>query len=234
MNKETSYPCAVNELKRETLHKGRNILRLAVWNGAYLVVKDFGRSLLGGYDYIFRKSKARRSYENARALIERGISTPRPVAYRECRNRLTRRLIGCSYICTYEESRPFKDFSETADRQFISCFAAFVAELHCKGIRHDDLNNTNVRVVCEGGSYKFSLIDLNRMRIYPSGKEVPISACPDNLTRFSSLDDNFLLFAKEYVRIRRFPSSFFDVIVKAKKRHDRKVDRKKRLRLRKK
>lgn len=234
MNKETSYPCTVNERKGEILHKGRNTLSLAVWEGACLVVKDFGRSLLGGYDYIFRKSKARRSYENARELIERGICTPRPVAYRECRNRLTRRLIGGSYICTYEESQPLKDFYETADRHFISCFAAFVAELHCKGIRHDDLNNTNVRVVCKDDSYKFSLIDLNRMRIYPSGKEVPLSSCPDNLTRFSSLDDNFLLFAKEYVRIRQLPSSFLDVIVKAKKRHDRKVDRKKKMRLRKK
>lgn len=222
-----SYPCEVDEVRLEAIHTGRNVLWLAKWNDWLVVVKDFGQPKLAGLEYCMRKSKARRSYENALCILERGVATPAPLAYREMRSVLTNRLISCSYICKYEQSKTLRDYYDTSTPAFMKSFAAFVALLHEKGIRHDDLNNTNVRVQECGDGYCFSIIDLNRMRIYPDGEMVPLDECFGNITRFSCLDSNFELFVKEYLSVRNLPLSLMTKAIDAKKRHDKAVDTKK-------
>lgn len=203
MSRLISYPCVVSEHKDRIIYEGRNKLWLAKLVDLDVVVKNFGHSVLVGWEYIFRKSKAKRSFENAVKLIERGVHTPAPIAYREERSTLTNRLIGCSYICLFDDSKPLKDYFETGEPQFIKAFAAFVAYLHEHGIRHDDLNNTNVRVSLLNGKYLFSLIDLNRMHFYSRWHPVPLNECFDNVTRFSCFDDAFLLFINEYLKARK-------------------------------
>lgn len=229
MIRSISYPCELDEVRQEPIHNGRNVLWLAKWNEGLVVVKDFGRPKLAGLEYCMRKSKARRSYENALCILKRGVATPTPIAYREKRSLLTNRLISCSYICEYEQSKTLRDYYDTCTPAFMKSFAAFVALLHEKGIRHDDLNNTNVRVQECGGTFSFSIIDLNRMRIYPDGEMVPLDECFGNITRFSCLDRNFELFVKEYLSVRNLPSSLMSKAIDAKKRHDKTVDTKKAL-----
>ncbi|MDD5839719.1 MAG: lipopolysaccharide kinase InaA family protein [Bacteroidales bacterium] len=229
MSKTIAEPFSVDEERKDVIHKGRNTLTLARWQDKDVVVKDFGRPLLRGWEYALRKSKARRSFENARTLLQRGIDTPAPIAYRERRSDLTNRLKGCAYICLYEPSQSLLDFYDTADAAFIHAFAAFVAGLHDKGIRHDDLNNTNIRVTASDGGYRFSLIDLNRMHIYPEGQAVPVDECFDNITRFSCLDDTFVAFLDQYLELRGLPSSLRDKALEIKRRHDANTDRKKKL-----
>ena len=227
MSKTIAEPFSVDEERKDVIHKGRNTLTLARWQDKDVVVKDFGRPLLRGWEYALRKSKARRSFENARTLLQRGIDTPAPIAYRERRSDLTNRLEGCAYICLYEPSQSLLDFYDTADAAFIHAFAAFVAGLHDKGIRHDDLNNTNIRVTASDGGYRFSLIDLNRMHIYPDGQQVPLDECLDNMKRCADdLDDRFMSVVDEYLRIRNLPPELREKAAAAKKEFNRKRDRK--------
>ena len=226
-DKIIAVPCVVEEERGDFIRRERNTLQRARWHGMEVVVKDFGRPFLHGLEYAMRTSKACRSYEHARTLIERSIGNPEPIAYRECRDGLTNRLKSCSYICRYEPSQCLLDFYDTADSAFIHAFAAFVAELHEKGIRHDDLNNTNVRVKITDNGPVFSLIDLNRMHIYPDGQQVPLDECLDNMKRCADdLDDRFMSVVDEYLRIRNLPPELRDKAAAAKKEFNRKRDRK--------
>lgn len=222
-------PFKVEATAQEVIHDGRNKLLRAKWQNSDIVLKTFGRPLLRGWEYVLRKSKARRSYENAMTLLERGIDTPAPIAYSERRAAGTKRLISCTYICRYEPSQALADFYDNADSQFIRDFARFVAALHEKGIRHDDLNNTNIRVKGQNSTLTFSLIDLNRMRIYPAGQAVPLDECLVNITRFSGLDNTFASFVDEYLKARNLPYSLKAKAIQVKKEHDDSVSRKKKL-----
>lgn len=227
MVRSISCPCMVDEIRLNAIHVGRNELWLAKWQESLVVTKDFGQPIFAGWEYCMRKSKACRSFENALCILKRGVATPAPVAYREKRSALTNRLIRCSYICKYEQSKALQDLYGACSVAFLKDFAAFVAHLHEKGIRHDDLNGTNVRVhECMDG-YRFSLIDLNRMHIYPEGQQVPLDECFENITRFSCLDNNFKIFVKEYLSARNLSSDLMNKIIEVKKKHDRVIDTKK-------
>ena len=67
----------------EVLHAGRNEVRRFEVDGQQLVVKRYKRvNLLQSVVYsFFRRTKAQRAYDYARLFRERGIDTPREVAY---------------------------------------------------------------------------------------------------------------------------------------------------------
>lgn len=202
------------------IHAGRNVLWMAECHGRVYVVKSFCCGAKNRILYRFRRSKARRSFDNAQELLSRGISTPAPVAWAERRNAFGL-LTGAWYVSLYDDKMCLRDALTNYGKECMTAFAGFVAGLHVKGIRHDDLNNTNVRVKrLSGGSYSFDLIDLNRMKIYPVGGEVPVKRSMRNLCRFSALDRSFLDFVKAYLCCRRWPSEMFLRIVAVKRRHD--------------
>ena len=206
----------------EIIHNGRN----TIWKVPYgaIAVKSFSDSLKNRIIYIFRKSKAEKSYTNALALLSRGIDTPAPYGYIEKRGTFNF-LLASEYICKYEQRIPLKDAIMRYGRECLSAFAGFAARLHQNGIRHDDLNNTNVRVAVDADrNFIFSLIDLNRMKIYPPGQPVPEKECFANLCRFCSFDSEYIFFLKKYLEARDMPPAQLSSAIKAKKRHDRKVD----------
>ena len=215
----------------KVIHAGRNRLWILPLGGIDVVVKAFRASRMRSWVYAFRPSKARRSFQNAATLLKRGIATPAPIGYVETRDAL-HRLVACVYVCEFVDSQPLEDYWKSGDKDFIAAFARFVAYLHERGVRHDDLNATNVRVIATPAGYEFSLIDLNRMRIYDEGQPVPIDYCFKNLTRFSCLDDSFRLFVSEYLRVRNLPESMALSAIAAKRSHDRRVDYKKSLKKR--
>src|SRR6187431_379834 len=63
----------------------RNVIKLFESEGMTMNIKSFKiPSLINKITYrYFRKSKARRSYEYAMLLLEKGIGTPQPIAYFE-------------------------------------------------------------------------------------------------------------------------------------------------------
>ena len=175
------------------LYDARNVIRKfrLDYDDIYdveIVVKRFHKpSFINRIVYkFFRKSKAERAYNNAVQLLKRGISTPESLAYIESyRNGL---LDYCFYISGVDDAPPIKNLlldPEKFDRKLADAFAGFVATLHNRGILHHDLNSTNVLYHQHSdGTYTFSLIDINRMKIYPQGSTPSLIECMDNLTRY--------------------------------------------------
>ncbi len=61
----------------------RNKIKLFDWNGKTINIKSFKiPNIINKVAYkYFRKSKAKRSFEYATILLEKGIGTPAPVSY---------------------------------------------------------------------------------------------------------------------------------------------------------
>ncbi len=119
------------------------------------------------YSYL-RPSKAKRSYEHAMRLKEKGFGTPEPLAYAiEWKHGL---LAHSYYLCRLiENAKDLRDLmgGESKDPTLMKAVAQFIAQLHKAGIWHTDLSPGNVLYRVEAsGSYLFYLVDLNRMKFY--------------------------------------------------------------------
>lgn len=211
----------------EVLHGGRNRVVALPLLGRRVVAKTFGVSALAGMTGAFRRSKARKSYENALRLLSLGVDTPPPLAYAEERSRSGRLKSAC-YICGYDDTPSLADALTLYGDVCMEAFADFVASLHQKGILHHDLNNTNVRVRRGAdGRFRFSLIDLNRMSFQADGKNLPLRRCFRNVCRFGFLDKSFMTFLDRYLSCRGLSPSLASAAVLVKARHDVRYSRRK-------
>ncbi|PZR20604.1 MAG: Kdo domain containing protein [Flavobacterium psychrophilum] len=121
---------------------------------------------------FFRKSKARRSYEFANILLEKGIGTPQPIAYFE--NLATFSLQDSYYMSEQMEADlTFRQLIEIPDypdhNNILRQFTRFSYELHEKGVEFLDHTPGNTLIKKTGeGQYAFFLVDLNRMEFHNS------------------------------------------------------------------
>lgn len=119
----------------------------------------------------FRRSKARRSYENARRLSELGLDTPKPYAYIEVRNGL--RLHESYYICEHIIADDMREWEHKPDSgHLVMALAKEMARLHKAGVLHKDFSPGNI--LYTGNSekgYRFYYVDLNRMRFGVKSKK---------------------------------------------------------------
>ena len=172
------------------LFKARNtIKKFVLSDGMEIVVKKYKTPIfIQRVVYTFlRKTKAERAYVNAAELMRRGIDTPDNIAWaQEKVNGLFK--IGY-FISDVNDAPAIEDelcSGDNFNKALAEDFAQFVAKLHSKGIIHKDLNCSNVIYRClSEGNYEFSLIDNNRMKFYPEGKEPPLKTCIHNLTLFT-------------------------------------------------
>ena len=183
-----SLPSRFNDPEAETLFAGRNTVHAFTIEGERVVVKRFRtpsgiNRLLYGH---LRPSKARRAYENGFALEEHGIHTPAPIGWcEEYRGGFLRH----SYLVTgYSEYHDLKlltqEYPTPLSIDALRAFAAFVVELHEKGIAHGDFNNSNTQwLKDEEGNYHFELIDINRMEF--RGRPLTRKECLHNLRRLT-------------------------------------------------
>lgn len=152
---------------------------------------------------FFRPTKACRSYSNACLLRQRGIDTPRGVAYIE---EWEGALFGYGYFLSANDAAPpIEDRLPDEgpfDTSMAHDFGVFAATLHRQGILHHDLNCTNVLYHPVEGGYRFSVIDINRMKIYPVGQVPTRQECFDNLTKFTKRRDILEAVARSYARAR--------------------------------
>lgn len=153
-----------------TFCNNRNIVELVNVQGKPLVVKKYKKAnLLTDIIYtFFRKSKARRAYEHALELLKRGIDTPFPVAYFEKRKwGIFRRGY---FISEFVDQTSVLDlfYTNKLDENEHSLLAdnlsRFTLTLHLNGIIPLDFNTSNILCRKDGDKYKFSLIDINRMK----------------------------------------------------------------------
>lgn len=154
----------------DEIYNGRNDVRLTTVYGKVLTIKYFKRITLANR-YIFatiRKSKARRAYEHSELIIQRGITSPQPVAYINCYQ--YGMLYHSYYISLHTHYLPLMDILQqplSASEQALKAFARFIYRVHQAGIFHKDLTIRNVLYFNEDDHYDFSLIDTNRMSFHP-------------------------------------------------------------------
>lgn len=228
----TQVPRLFADNQGELLYRGRNQIRLFDVDGRKLVVKRFKRNdIIKAVVYtLFRKNKARRSYENAGLLRQRGFTTPHEVAYIE--QRTAGLVTQVYYVCAYTDAQPIRPRlieQEPFDESLAVSYARYVASLHEAGVLHRDLNPTNV-LFSESGepaAVSFELIDINRMQFFDGA--VPKAACMENLTLFYWLTPAYRFILDEYARQRGWSEADVAEAIRVKQRHDRRWIRRKRL-----
>ncbi len=187
-----------------TIYKGRNELRLFEHNGYRLVVKSFRRpNIINRCVYGFlRKSKAKRSYDNALKLLSIGIGTPIPVGYLNIRAGL---LFDQSYYISLESSCShiyndlfFKDFDYR--EEVLRSIGLTTAILHEHGYAHKDYGRANILFEKTPEGINIELVDLNRMAIGP----LDIKAGCKNFERLPATPQMHRWMAEEYARKRNF------------------------------
>jgi serine/threonine protein kinase len=220
-------PRLFDDNQGELLYRGRNQVRSFEVDGRKLVVKRFKRNdIVKAMVYtLFRKNKARKSYENAMLLRQRGFTTPHEVAYME--RRIAGLVTQVYYVCAYTDSEPIRPRlieQEPFDKRLAVSYARYVASLHEAGVLHRDLNPTNVLVDTDG---HFELIDINRMQFFDGA--VPKAECMENLTLFYWLTPAYRFILNEYARQRGWTEADVAEAIRVKEVHDKRWIRRKKI-----
>lgn len=198
-----------------TIYKSRNEIKTFEYQGLVLNVKRYRKPILINriaYSF-FRKSKARRAYENALKVQEKGFETPTPIAYLEQKESgLLNKSWFVSIQCSYPRMfREFADNSGLEGREDIpKALGVYVAALHEAGILHLDLSVGNILFEKDEAGIRFSLIDINRMKFCKVDQE---TGCK-NMERLRGSVDFFRILAYSYAEARGFdPESCFNRIL---------------------
>jgi hypothetical protein len=182
----------------------RNIIKLFELDGITINIKSFKiPNLINKIAYkYFRKSKARRSFEFATLLLEKGIGTPQPIAYLENHS-----WIGLkdSYYAsehlqcdlTYRELVEIPDYPD--HENILRQFTRFSYDLHQKGIEFKDHSpgNTLIKKTTDG-KYEFFLVDLNRMNFHQT---MSFDLRMKNLCRLTPVKEMIAVMSNEYAKI---------------------------------
>lgn len=201
-----SLPDLFKEGRGEVLYAGRNEVRLLCEGGLRLVAKRYKRvNVVQRVVYtFFRRTKAERAYTFAGILRERGVDTPKEVAYlEESRNGLFETgyfvSLECPYPPAFDRLVPPKDF----DADMATRLSAFIDYMHSRGVLHGDMNFGNFLYhTDDSGECRFTVIDTNRSHFrqgYPSRKE-----CLWNFRTTTHRRDVFRYMVAEYARLRRW------------------------------
>ena len=160
-------------------NQDRNSLKLFRLNDKTLNVKSFRiPNLINQIAYrFFRKSKAQRSFEYGKWLLSLDIGTPQPIAYYAFK---TPFLFKKSYYIseqldcelTYRELTT--DFNYPNHEQILRAFTRFTYSLHEKNVHFLDHSPGNTLIKKADDTYKFYLVDLNRMEFKPMDFETRI------------------------------------------------------------
>ncbi len=182
----------------------RNKIKLFELEGKTINIKSFKiPHLINKITYkYFRKSKARRSFEYATILLEKGIETPQPIAYFENYDFIgfkdsyyVSEHLDCDL--TYRELVEIPDFPD--HDKILRQFTQFSFNLHQKGIEFLDHSpgNTLIQKKSEG-SYGFFLVDLNRMEFHES---MSFEVRMKNLCRLTPVKEMVAVMSNEYSKL---------------------------------
>lgn len=171
----------------QTIYSKRNVVkRFQVEENAVAIVKRYKvPNLIQRLAYSFyRKSKAERAYNYAALFLQKGIETPKPIAFIEI---YQRGLFTDSYFVSTEDNRSscnaLLDSTFREAEELIDNLVDFIISLHKKGIMHGDLNLSNILYWKEkDGKYSFSVIDTNRSRFIDTPSK---HRCLKNLMRMT-------------------------------------------------
>ncbi len=152
----------------EMLSNGkRNTIKIFKTNKGAVNIKSFKvPNLINQVAYgFFRKSKAKRSFEYSKKLLELGIRVPSPIAYYESKSF---NLIKNSYYISEHlyYDLTFRDISlDYPDYEnILRAFVRFTNVLHQNNVHFLDHSPGNTLIVKTNLDYQFYLVDVNRMR----------------------------------------------------------------------
>lgn len=186
----------------------RNRIKLFDLEGKTINIKSFKvPNLINKIAYkYFRKSKARRSYEYASILLEKGIGTPQPIAYHE--NFTLLGLEKSFYVSEHlQADLTFRELVEIPDyldhENILRQFTRFSFDLHEKGIEFLDHSpgNTLIKKALDN-QYEFFLVDLNRMNFHT---EMDLDRRMKNLSRLTPIKEMIAVMSDEYAKLYNKP-----------------------------
>lgn len=212
---------------------GRNSIKLKEIGGLTVIVKSFKiPHIFNQFAYKFlRKSKARRSFENASFLLERGIGTPKPLAYFEYfsgvglqKSFYVSEHLDCDI--TFRELITNPDYPD--HEKIVIAATDFTFQLHQNNIFFKDHSPGNTLIKKTETGYDFFLVDLNRMVFKPLSFKERIK----NFSRLTPKEDMVRVMSNRYAQlINRNPDEVFDLMWKYTKTFQEKFYRKKRLKM---
>ena len=168
------------------------------------------------YKY-FRDSKAKRSYEYAKRLLEKNIKTPNPIAYfdnfinketKEKKSFYISEELKYEFTCreVFWDEKPPAEIEEVflnEKGKIIKEFVKFTFDLHEKGIKFEDFSPGNVLIRREkNGEYGFYLVDLNRMTF---DKNMGLWERMKNVSKMIEFKKYAEEFSKEYAKLYKKP-----------------------------
>jgi len=182
----------------------RNKIKLFDFNGKTINIKSFKiPNIVNKVAYrYFRKSKARRSFEYATILLEKGIGTPQPIAFYENYN-----LIGLKdsyyvseHLITELTFRELVEIPDYPDHDnILRQFTRFCFDLHEKGIEFLDHSPGNTLIKKnEESNYEFFLVDLNRMNFH---ENMSFEQRMNNFSRLTPKKEMIAVMSNEYSKI---------------------------------
>ena len=152
---------------RKTFRQHRNLVGVCQMGPYEVVVKRYKRPTLANcviYTW-FRKNKAQRAYENALCLLDKGITTPTPVAY------MVLKRLGfvhtCYFISLYLPWPPLSEADAATNGEANDAlwreYMGFARQMHEKGLLLRDNNQDNT-LVSTSDTIRFALVDINRLQ----------------------------------------------------------------------
>ncbi len=208
------------DTKKKKQNKTKKIETVKMINVKKFKQKDF----ITNFFYKFKGSKAKRSYEYAKKLLEYKIKTPEPIAYfdnfvneknktnsyyisEELKYDFTCREVFWPEDIEREKARQGENYkiSEEMERMFakvkknrekiIRQFAKFTFDLHENGVEFEDYSPGNVLIKDKSGNYEFYLVDLNRMKF---NVKMSLEKRMKNVSRMMDNEKIARIFTNEY------------------------------------
>ena len=180
------------------LNDDRNIIKVMKLGEDETVVKSFKTpNLLQAVIYkFFRRSKAKRSFENSVLLKSRGVKVAEPIGYIEVFDRFRLRQ---SYFISSKLDFDFSLDAVTEKKMedykdILSNFVHYTYELHKKNIMHLDYGVENICIKKTTKGYVFYLVDLNRLKDGHVSEKKGVK----NLARISSNPEIIKIIAETY------------------------------------
>ena len=154
----------------EVIYDKRNQLRvIEAPDGTLVNAKRYCKTHLVNrivYSTGIRKPKGLRAFTYPSILLERGISTPEPIAYIEQRHC---GLLGVSYFISVQSPLrhtlyEFGDAQAGTYEEMAGALGRFTAMMHEREVLHLDYSPGNILWDKDDTGYHFSVVDINRMR----------------------------------------------------------------------
>ncbi len=169
------------------------------------------------YSAGWRLPKGERAFRYPSILLARGIETPVAVAYIEDRTfGVLRHSWFVSIQCPYSHRLyEMGDAEESVYMPLAKSLAAYCAHMHEQGVMHLDFSPGNVLWEKTGDGYRFSIVDINRMRF----GEVSMAEGCRSFSRLWGPKHFLALLVREYARLRSFdPQAAENILMEERRR----------------